>query len=385
MRFKDYLTESTGHNIHIEHVEDHTFQGHSGFNHAVEALHAVNNRIQGKPSQAKITTKFDGTPAIVFGHHEGKFFVVTKSVFNKKQKLMYTESDIDREYGDKPELKFALKSALNQLKKVAPEKGIFQGDLMYTSRNKHEDDTHFHFTPNTIMYSTKKDEPEGKKIKSAKLGIVVHTRYHGHDLQSLQASSDVGLGTFKKDKEVHIINPELNVKSPIRDEETQTKFSKFIHEAKKEIDSAPPGIFDATRIHSAHLRSYINQTVRNDEKPTAQGFKAYMTRAFKKEIELLRSVAGKTKKQSQLINHLQHVDDNHDHYQALINAHRNLHMAKETLLSAMKKDGEYETSIGGKESDHEGYVVHLNGVMSKLVKRGEFSKANFEKHDKKAA
>jgi len=379
MHFTAFLIESK-HNIHIEHVEDHTFQGHSGFGHAADTLDAVNNRLQGKASQAKISTKFDGSPAIVFGHHDGKFFVGTKSVFNKKPKLMYSDADIEREYGDRPALAFALKAALEHLKKVTPEKGVFQGDLMYTSRDKHEDDTHFHFTPNTIMYSVKKTDPEGLKIKNAKMGVVVHTKYHGKDLDNMVASHDPGLANFKKDKDVHIINPELNIQHPNRDEESQNKFLKHMLEARKSIDGAPTGTFENVGIHASQLRQYVNHTIKNDEKPTAQGFKAYMTRAFKKEIEALKTAAGKTKKQAALIDHLEHIDDHHDHYQAVLNAHRNLQQAKDVILSAMKHDSEYETSIDGKETGHEGYVVHHRGIASKLVNRAEFSKANFDKH-----
>ena len=379
MRFSAFLTESR-HNIHIEHVEDHTFQGHSGFNHATSTLEAVHNRLQGKPSQAKISTKYDGAPAIVFGHYDGKFFVGTKSVFNKKPKLMYSEADIDREYGDRPSLAFALKAALEHLKNVAPEKGIYQGDLMYTSRDKHEDDTHYHFTPNTIMYSTKKSEPEAQKIKNAKIGIVVHTRYHGKDLENMKAGHDLSLSLFKKDKDVHIIDPELSVDHPIRDEQTNNKFLKHMHEAKKVIESAPAGTFGETEIHAAQLRQYVNYTVKNEEKPTAQGFKAFLTKTLKKDIEKLRSPSGKAKKQSALIDNLEHIDDHHEHYHSVLSAHHSLQQAKETLLDSVKRDGKFETSINGEEVGHEGYVVHHNGITSKLVKRGEFSKANFEKH-----
>jgi hypothetical protein len=383
MRFTAFLTESTI-NDHIEHVEDHVFQGESGFNHAKDTLEAVNNRLRGEPSQAKVSTKFDGSPAIVFGHHGGKFFVGTKSVFSKKPKLMFSDADIERKYGDKPALAFALKSSLSHLRKVTPDKGIYQGDLMYTSRDKHEDDTHFHFTPNTIMYSARKTDPEGGKIKNAKIGVVVHTKYHGKDLHNMYASHDLGLGLFKKNKDVHIINPELSVKSPVRDEEANTKFKKHMHEAEKVIIGAPAGAFEDTKIHAANLRQYVNQTVRNDEVPTAQGFKAFMTRTFKKEIDVLKTPAGKSKKQAALIAHLSHIDDHHDHYHSILTAHGKLQQAKEVLMNVMKDDGEYETSIDGVDSEHEGYVVHHHGTASKLVNRAEFSKANFAKHDKKS-
>jgi hypothetical protein len=45
--------------------------------------------------------KYDGSPSIVFGHHpkNGKFFVATKSAFNKNPKINHTEKDIERNHG----------------------------------------------------------------------------------------------------------------------------------------------------------------------------------------------------------------------------------------------------------------------------------------------
>ena len=49
----------------------------------------------------KVSVKWDGAPAIVFGTNpaNGKFFVGTKSVFNKRQvKINYTNEDIDQNH-----------------------------------------------------------------------------------------------------------------------------------------------------------------------------------------------------------------------------------------------------------------------------------------------
>lgn len=81
------------------------------------------------------------SPSIVFGHHPktGKFFVASKSAFNKNPKINYTEKDIDRNHGHAPGLSSKLKSALKHFPKVTPKKGIYQGDLMYTHEDlKHE-------------------------------------------------------------------------------------------------------------------------------------------------------------------------------------------------------------------------------------------------------
>ena len=69
---------------HLEHAEDHPINaGHEGAQHAINTLRQTANALQNKPSKAKIMTKFDGSPSIVFGHHPetGKFFVASKSAF----------------------------------------------------------------------------------------------------------------------------------------------------------------------------------------------------------------------------------------------------------------------------------------------------------------
>ena len=69
---------------HIEHPEDTILTGD---------LSAINWFI----TQGKISLKIDGCPAIVWGTNpeNDKFFVGTKSVFNKTNpKVIYNESDI---------------------------------------------------------------------------------------------------------------------------------------------------------------------------------------------------------------------------------------------------------------------------------------------------
>ena len=73
-------------NIHLQHPEDSILTGE---------LSALNVFIN--PSH--LSVKFDGRPAIVWGTHpqNGKTFVGTKSVFNKKKiKINYTVEDIER-------------------------------------------------------------------------------------------------------------------------------------------------------------------------------------------------------------------------------------------------------------------------------------------------
>ena len=192
MNFKRFLTEQEefGKLKHLEHAEDHPINdGIAGYHRAVETLHAVNSALKGEKSNVKVTTKYDGSPSVVFGHHPqtGKFFVGTKSAFNKNPKLNYTEDDIERNHSHAPGLVSKMKDALKHLPKIAPRTGVYQGDLMYSGDDVREEGGKYHFTPNTITYSTPKNSQQGKKIANSRLGIVVHTKYQGDTLENMNA------------------------------------------------------------------------------------------------------------------------------------------------------------------------------------------------------
>ena len=83
--------EHTLPNKHLEHLEDSIFDGRRAATAAVKEVMFCR----------KISVKWDGAPAIVFGTNpeNGKFFVGTKSVFNKKLvKINYTNEDIDQNH-----------------------------------------------------------------------------------------------------------------------------------------------------------------------------------------------------------------------------------------------------------------------------------------------
>ena len=79
-------------NLHLEHPEDTILTGD------LSVLDAFSNRMHNSYS-----VKIDGSPAIVWGVNpeNGKFFVGTKSVFNKRTpKVNYSIQDIERNHPD---------------------------------------------------------------------------------------------------------------------------------------------------------------------------------------------------------------------------------------------------------------------------------------------
>ena len=104
MNFTQFLSEASkeGANLHLEHLEDNVLNnGVNGARDSINFLRSLRDMLAGNSSnKTNITTKWDGAPAIICGTNpdNGKFFVGTKSVFNKEGKLNYTNEDIDKNH-----------------------------------------------------------------------------------------------------------------------------------------------------------------------------------------------------------------------------------------------------------------------------------------------
>jgi hypothetical protein len=376
---------------HLEHAEDHVINaGARGYEHARDTLHASHDALLGNDTHASVSTKYDGSPSIVFGHHPetGKFFVASKSAFNKTPKINYSEKDIDDNHGHAPGLAQKLKTALTHLPKSSPKKGVFQGDIMHSGvageDNPHGDvaihDGQAHFTPNTITYSTKK-EGEAAQVAKSKIGVAVHTSYNGPSFEQMKATYNSGSKGFKKHSDVHLLDV-TNPGSSI-DPERSKGFAEHMVEAEKYHQRLVGGDgYSAGERHTDHLKTYINKTVRTGEKPSVGGFKQHLTDFHTKAAEKFKTAARKQQAQQDLSDAHEHVDAHHSHMENLLNVHRHLQAAKDHLVHAFSANPNYDHHVGGKRVKPEGHVVVINNRPTKLVDRAEFSRLNFEKNTK---
>ena len=89
-------------NTHLEHLEDNILNGGSqGGKEAVTFLRSLGDMLDQGGADTRVTVKWDGAPAIICGVNpeNGRFFVGTKSVFNKvSPKISYSEEDVDSMY-----------------------------------------------------------------------------------------------------------------------------------------------------------------------------------------------------------------------------------------------------------------------------------------------
>ena len=155
-------------NTHLEHLEDDIFNsGTAGVTNSINFLKSLRDMLtEGDGGLAmKVTTKWDGAPAIVCGRNpqDGRFFVGTKSVFNKTNpKVVYSEADADRLYPGQT-VGGILKNCLQRLSTL-PIQGVLQGDLLYQTTPSVimlEGKRTYSFRPNTITYTIDVDSNLG--------------------------------------------------------------------------------------------------------------------------------------------------------------------------------------------------------------------------------
>ena len=152
-------------NLHIEHPEDTILTGD------LSVLDAFANGMKNSYS-----VKIDGSPAIIWGTNpeNGKFFVGTKSVYNKRTpKVNYTVQDIERNHPD-----FNLQSILIRCLHCLPRReevpfSVFQGDFIGFGGYRD-------YKPNAISYTF-------NEVMHGGVVVAPHTYYTGNTLKDMNA------------------------------------------------------------------------------------------------------------------------------------------------------------------------------------------------------
>lgn len=367
---------------HLEHAEDHPINaGHEGTQHAINTLQQTANALRGKPSTARIMTKFDGSPSIVFGTHPetGQFFVSSKSAFNKEPKINYTLEDIQRNHGHAPGLVSKLSAALQHLPKVTPPGRIYQADIMHTSEDVKDDGQSTSFRPNTISYSTPSSSDLSSKIKKSRIGVAVHTGYSGKDFGSLKAEYGADTSKFKAHPDVHVISTQYKPEHAKYSSEDHNEFNKHIQNAtvlSKQIKPEHYGSLD-DHSHRDTIKTYINQTVRNNTKPDVEGYKGYIRERASVAASKVKTDAAKKSKLDAGNAAVTHVTANQNHFSNILNLHHHLQQAKNVLVNAMSRTSDFQHHIAGQQTKPEGFVSVINNRPTKLTDRYEFNRMNF--------
>ena len=294
-------------NKHIEHPEDSILNGDLGV-------------LDWFTSNGKITAKIDGSPAIVWGTNpaNNKFFVGTKSVFNKKLiKINHNHADVDRNH--KGKVADILHLCLDNLPFTD---NIYQGDYLGCGGTDS-------FNPNTIRY----DFPD--KVFQ-EIVIAPHTVYFAK--KDLRDAVAVPMDfTLIDTLNCKFIQPDVTLKEDRDSMIDRCNFARQI----------------------ATLCEFPN-----DKQVTR--IKKQLNTCIREEIEIdditLDALASDNE-----------IDVN------VLRLWQLVRSMKWDLFSFIERDDEIECYINDEECDHEGYVISNDYGTFKIVDRDVFSKNNFLK------
>tara|TARA_X000001382_G_scaffold125680_2_gene111405 strand:- start:1606 stop:2829 length:1224 start_codon:yes stop_codon:yes gene_type:complete len=391
-------------NTHLEHLEDDIINnGFAGGQNAIAFLESLKDMLSGaSSSKLNVTTKWDGAPAIVCGPSpdNGKFFVGTKSVFNKTPKVNYTIQDI-RNNHEGPVANI-LRECLQYLSTLGM-KEILQGDLMFTQSGKkmttYKDGTGkseqmISFTPNTIVYMVPENTPFGRKIAKSKLGIVFHTTYKGRSFDKLSAKFGANVSKLRRSPNVWFddasykdvsgnatmtIGESQQLQKMINMASGSLKQSKeLLNKIKTEKNTLSVGV---------QLKTYLNSFIRAasdlpSTKETANKFREFYQERTQKEIDRVKTEKSKEKYQVIQDTGLKFIDDHNTSVYMACATYKSLQKAKAVIIGKLNKAksiGTFKTTPTGLQATNpEGYVaVDKKGKAVKLVDRLEFSIQNF--------
>ena len=294
-------------NKHIEHPEDSILNGD---------LSVLN----WFTADSHISVKIDGSPAIVWGTNpaNNKFFVGTKSVFNKKLiKINHNHADVDRNH--KGKVADILHLCLDNLPFTD---NIYQGDYLGCGGTDS-------FNPNTIRY----DFPD--KVFQ-EIVIAPHTVYFAK--KDLRDAVAVPMDfTLIDTLNCKFIQPEVTLKSD--------------------------------RVSMIDRCNFARQIATLCEFPNDKQVKTItrqLNTCIREEIELddltIEALASDNE-----------IDVN------VLRLWQLVRSIKWDLFSFIERDDEIECYINDEECDHEGYVISNDYGTFKLVDRDVFSKHNFLK------
>ena len=289
-------------NKHLEHPEDEILTGNLSV-------------LDWFSADSTISVKMDGAPAIVWGRNpvNGKFFVGTKSVFNKvKIKINHSHEEIDANHEGK--VADVLHLCFDYLPRT---NAIYQGDFIGAGGS----DT---YRPNTITYKFPEVIPQD-------LIIAPHTIYGGgDDLRNVSAAPLCS--KLISTKHCLFVQPAVSLNPYREDLEDVCKFAKQMSTLCEFVSDRK----------ASQIKKEINACIR-EQKVVDENEIAEKCDCDKNLIRLWRLVSS----------------------------------IKEDMFFFVNNSDDIICEIDGEESTHEGYVISNKYGTYKVVDREVFSHANF--------
>lgn len=354
----------------IQHAEDLVFfQGSAGAKRALAQLKELASGGQGK-----VTIKWDGSPAVIFGRDEdGKFMLTDKGGFgavgydgkNKSpeavEKMFLARPGAQKNPEGFKALAANMKKAYSVMEKATPEnfRGYFKGDMLYFNTPNKEQDVYM-FKPQIVQYMVKADSKIGKRIGQSSVGVVIHRVVDKEGNEGPLKQFDMFQGN-----ELFVIPPVTVSETPKVDESSVKKLEALINKNASSIDS----FLDKSKLQQMKvsdfadiLYSYINSKVDTGLDNLGRDF-----------LKWLGNSKVSRNKQEKII---QYVKENINTFSAMWDVVNGIMQVKDNIIGQLDtQDSDVVASINGQPGG-EGYVLSDPTGDMKLVNRRGFSAAN---------
>ncbi len=290
----DTLNEGKG---HLDHPEDLVvLDDVAGANRALQAI------LDTAKNPKTITIKWDGYPALIFGHGpDGKFSIMDKHMFNRKDgagRKVYSPQQFiqyDQARGvDRGELNTLITNIWPGLQKASQgTKGYYWGDLLFGKPLQPEKGLYkFKANPNGIAYTVDADSTIGKLLADKTAGIAVH-QYLSPDAATTDDATPLNgsIGQLKNNSDVAIVpsamptTPSVNLDKKLISN-VQNAIKKHGNAVQKLMTTAP----QARNTFNGLFTTFINkQIVSGDLNNMADNFMKYfetrpMTPSMKQKL-----------------------------------------------------------------------------------------------------
>tara|TARA_B100000686_G_scaffold254387_1_gene265626 strand:- start:4018 stop:5250 length:1233 start_codon:yes stop_codon:yes gene_type:complete len=399
--YKQFLTEASTKNLHLEHLEDEVLNGGvNGTRGAINFLRSLRDMLAGSSkSSTTVTVKWDGAPAVAAGidPQSGQFFVAYKSM----KKLCFTQEDVRQNF-DGP-LQKIYSALMEHLPKLNIKSNVYQGDVLWYDESQKKKQTidgqkWLTFTPNTITYAVPVNSDIATTIDMAAVGIVFHTTYStggAETVDDLKASFGADTSSFTKHRDVWSINADftdLSGHATFTERETTT-ITSMLSEAGKTFNQINGRFLDAIAQDDkikVLIKTYLNSKIRDGEfirniNKTAKEVVQFIKDRLEADVAKLKTPKGRQKKQAVADGYLKLLGGNDAQLQNIFKIMGIINNAKLYIVNKLENvQGMTSTFVrtdnGYRITKPEGFVAidrFNNEKGLKLVNRLEFSRANF--------
>lgn len=408
---KSFSTYDEPMKTHIEHLEDLLIDDSSFPMALLAELGELLSEPDGPGPSVKISVKWDGSPALVFGPDpaDGRFFVATKAAFNKTPKRAKSHEDIRVMYPEA--IQPILHAALTELAPLMlafrdkrPD-SVLQGDVLFLNDPEHrlpgsasftplktltiDGKSYVTFQPNTIIYGVEEGTHMADYIQQAGLGIALHTQYvpeKGIFTRGWNLSPEV-FSSLSQTSRVFLMDANFgaNVTDTFSfNKEEYADFQLALSKAREiEVDSFA---FDnvSREPFTSELRRFINYSVRKETVESVDRFLVFLLGRQALEMSKRKTPAGKESARQHYADIMERATYAGVSLVQWFQLHMAIARAKTILIRAMERSysGDFTSFVVGdtgivQRTGPEGFVVSGAGRTVKLVDRQEFSRRNF--------